>query len=165
MIVAAHGDVKSYCDEHGMFIGEYYSGALEDYRGKCLVLVTDADLDKKHYHYLKYVLLKRNVELVCTHRQTDIELGEFITYLNTHEKERQKALHTGRLPFGFRRGANGEGIPDPETFETARKIIRMRDQGAIYREIVDDPEIRHPDGRKMSVSTIQVILKNRSKYE
>lgn len=165
MIVAAHGDVKAYCKEHGMAIGEVYSGALEDYRGRCLVLVTDADLDKNRYHYLKYKLLKRKVELICIHRQTDAEVGEFISYLNSQERRRQQELHKGRVPFGFRRDRSGEEVEDPESIAVARKIVKLRDAGWTYRKIVEDPEIRYPDGRKLSISTVQVILKNRSKYE
>jgi hypothetical protein len=148
-----------------MAIAEIYDGSLEEYRGRCVVLVTDADLDKNQYHYLKYKLLKRKVELICIHQQTDAEVGEFISYLSNQERRRQQQLHKGRVAFGFTRNRSGEEVEDPERIAVARRVVRLRDAGLTYQKIVDDPEVRYPDGRKMSVSTIQVILKNRSKYE
>ena len=45
------------------------------------------------------------------------------------------------------------------------RILELRDAGYTYQKINEDGEVRHPDGRKLGISTIQVILKNRKDYE
>lgn len=163
MVVSAHGNVDAYCEAHGMVIAERYKGKLEDYRGGHLILVTDNCSDKHEYFYLKYLLLKRNVELISTHWESrDIE--DFVAYLTQRERENRKSKFGGRLPFGFRRVGN-ETVEDPVTIKVARRIIELRDLGWTYKQIQEDDGVGYPDGRNMSISTIQVILKNRSKYE
>ena len=89
MIVAAHGNVDAYCEAHGMVIAERFTGKVEDYDGNCLILVTDNCSDKHDYFYLRYLLLKRKVELISTHWESrDIE--DFVTYLNQREQENRK---------------------------------------------------------------------------
>jgi hypothetical protein len=163
MIVAAHGNVDAYCEAHGMTIGERYSGDVGEYRGSCLVLVTDNCEDLNDYYYLKYRLMRRNVELVSTHWK-DSSVEDFVQYLNQREKQKRKEVYTGRVNFGFRR-VDGETVEVPQDIRVARRIIELRDAGYSYRKITEDPEVCYSDGRKMPVSTIQVILRNRSKYE
>ena len=163
MIVVAHGDVDAYCEAHGMTIAERYAGKLEDYSGRGLILVTDNCESLNDYYYLKYKLRRRRVELVSTHWH-DQGVSDFIQYLGDRESDDRKKTYTGRLPFGFHR-VGGKTVEDPAVIEIARRIVAMRDAGATYREIVEDEDVRYPDGRRMSISTIQVILRNRSKYE
>lgn len=159
MIVAAHGDVDKYCEEHGMTIGERYTGKVEDYHGSCVVLVTDNCEDQNDYYYQKYRLMRRKIELVSTH-WGDASVEDFVRYLSQQEKSRKK--YGGRLPYGLKR-VGGEVIEDPEAMKVVRRIIELRDAGTSFREIAE--EVRRPDGREIPVSSIQVILKNRKKYE
>lgn len=161
MIVVAHGNVDAYCEAHDMFIVERYEGDVTEYRGGYHVLVTDNCADQNDYYYAKYKLMLRKVELISTH-WGDAGVEDFVQYLSQRELENRKGKYTGRLAFGFRK-VDGVIVEDPESIEIARKIIAMRDAGKKYREIV--AEVTYPDGRRMSVSTIQVILRNRSKYE
>lgn len=162
MIVAAHGNVDEYCEAHGMTIVERYSGDVLEYRGGCGVLVTDNCEDQNDYYYTKYRLMLRKVELVSTH-WGDEGVEEFVRYLGERELVDRKKF-AGRLAFGFRR-MNGVVVEDPVSIGIARRIIRLRDLGWTYKQIQEDDGVGYPDGRKMSVSTIQVILKNRGKYE
>ena len=163
MIVMAHGAVEDYCKKHGLNICGQYEGRLEDYDGGIPVLVTDSGVDQNEYFYQKYLLLKRGVELVSIHH-CNAEIDAFLTYLHERESGERKKTYLGRPAFGFiRRG--GELIEHPESIAVARKIVKMRDAGSTYREIQEDPTVRAADGRKLSISTIQVILRNRAKYE
>ena len=56
------------------------------------------------------------------------------------------------------------GTQSEEAMAVTRKIFELRDAGYTLRQISEHPEVGYLDGRKMSVSTIQVILKNRSRY-
>lgn len=161
MNVVAHGNVDAYCEAHGMTIVERYEGDVSEYRGRCSVLVTDNCEDQNEYYFLKYRLMLQKVELVSTH-WGDAGVEDFVRYLGEREFERRRVKYTGRMPFGFYR-QNGEIVRDPVEIGIARRIIALRDAGKKYREIADT--VTYPDGRGMSVSTIQVILKNRSKYE
>ena len=158
MIVIAHGDVVEYCAAHGMTIVDKYVGELEEYDVRGTILVTAEQLEKHEYYYLKYKMLRRKVELICVH-WCDSEFREFVEYVAARETGR----YIGRLPFGFRR-IGGETVADERGVAIARRIITMRDSGATYKAIQEDPDVHHLDGRRMSISTIQVILKNRSKY-
>lgn len=161
MVVVAHGNVDKYCSEHDMVIGERYNGDILGYRGRCPILVTDIDVPKNEYFYLKYLMLRRSVELVSV-VWASVELSEFISYLVDREAERRKT--GGRLPFG-KRWENGAEIENQKEMEIVRRIFELRDNGATYREIQDDEGVHYLGGRKMSISTIQVILKNRDKYK
>ncbi len=156
MIVVAHGDVKDFCDRHGYVIGSVYTGKLEDYKGQGLVVVTDNCADKHEFYYMKLLFMRRKITLLSTHWENQ-DISDFVQYLR--ERETRKGIG-GRLPFGFTR----TGLL-PEGKKIAQRIITLRDSGATYAEIQNDPGVHHLDGRKMSISTIQVILKNRRKYE
>lgn len=163
MVVAAHGSVDAYCLEHGMTIGERYTGKVEDYRGSHLILVTDNCDSLNDYYYQKHKLRRRGVELVSTHWRNE-DVAAFVEHLTEREAEERKRVFSGRTAFGFRR-VNGEDVEIPAAMVVARRIIAMRDAGATYKLIAEDPDVAYPDGRRMSISTIQVILKNREKYE
>lgn len=163
MRVAAHGNVDEFCAERDFIIEERYEGELIDYAGKSMVLVTDGCDELNEYYYLKYVLFKRGVSLVSTHwRNKDV--SAFVEYCLKQDEERRRGKRAGRQPFGFQ-WDHGERVVNPATIGVARRIIALRDAGYTYRAIAEDPEVRYPDGRKMSISTVQVILNNRGIYE
>lgn len=153
MIVVAHGNVDLYCEKHDMTIGERYSGKLEDYSGDGLILVTDNCSDKNDYYYLKYMLRMRGIELVSTHWFDD-GVEDFVAYMAQRDAER-KVKRGGRRLFG---------LQSERDMAVVRRIMELRDAGYTLRQISDDPGVSYADGRKMPVSTIQVILRNRGRY-
>ena len=161
MVVIAHGNVEEYCAAHGWTIGGRYRGKIENYSFEHPVVVTDALRDRNEYYYLKYKFMKRGIELVSIWHEHDDAMNSFLAYMRSRCGG---CKHGGRLAFGFRRVA-GRVVEDPATIGVARRIIALRDAGATYKEISEDEGVRYADGRKMGISTIQVILKNRSKYE
>lgn len=160
MIVVAHGNVDAYCAGHDMVISERYSGDLLEYRGNCPVVVTDADVSKNEYFYMKYLLLRRSVELIST-RWVSLELSEFVAYVVEQESKRRKKTG-GRVLFGLLR-VRGVDVEDPEVFPVVRRIFELRDQGATYAEIRADEGV-HRNGAELPISTIQTIVNNREKY-
>lgn len=149
MIVCAHGEVSEYCENRDMIILERYDGDIENYGGVCRVLVTDRDMSPGEYYYLKGKMLAQGVELVST-RYVDTEnLAQGVI------KDVPEKPNRGRRKFGDRSGAE-RAVVD--------RIFALHDGGATLREISEDEKVGYPDGRKMSMSTIQVILKNRNKY-
>lgn len=160
MIIVAHGNVDAYCSDHDMVIGERYTGDLLAYRGSCPIVVTDADVSKNEYFYMKYLLLRRSVELVST-RWVSVELSGFVAYVAEREAKRRKR-YGGRLLFGMRK-VGGVKKEDPELFPVVERIIELRDQGATYAEIRADEGVRR-NGAELPISTIQTILNNREKY-
>ena len=160
MMVCAHGNVTEYCGSRDMLICEIWEGDICDYKGSCRVLVTDREMSEQEYYYLKGKMLGRGVELIST-RYTDNKLMmEFLSY----QAERKRQKYGGRQPFGYRKvGAEIREIP--EMIDVARKIIMLKDAGATLRQIHECESVHHPDGRKISVSTIQQIIKNRERYE
>lgn len=160
MIVCGHGDVTEYCKEHDMTVCEVWGGDVEDYNGHCCVLVTDQEMSENEYYYIKGKMLGRGIELISTRYKDDKLLTEFLAY----QADRRKEKYGGRQPFGYRKVGN-EIREIPEMMDVARKIIMLKDKGKTLRQIHECEEIHHPDGRKISVSTIQQIIKNRDKYE
>lgn len=147
MIVCAHGEVSEYCENRDMIIVERYDGNIENYGGACRVLVTDREMSPGEYYYLKGKMLALGVELVST-RYVDTEnLAQGVI------KEVPEKQSRGRRKFGD--GSKAERA-------VVDRIFELRDGGATLKEISE--KVGYPDGRKMSVSTIQVILKNRNKY-
>lgn len=159
MIVCGHGDVFDFCKDRDMVVCEVWEGDLESYRGNCRVLVTDQDMLEQEYYYQKGKLLGRGIELIHTRYKDDKLMTEFLAY----QAERRKEKYGGRQPFGYRK--IGDEIREiPEMIAVARKIVEMKDAGATLREIHECEDVHHPDGRKISISTIQQIIKNREKY-
>lgn len=151
MIVCAHGEVSEYCKNHGMTICDQHIGDIEEYQGVCRVLVTDAPMGENEFYALKLKMLKRGVELVSIDH-SDEAMSEFVSYL---------AMQS--------RGGNGGGRPrfgsgSEAEMAVVRRIFELRDAGSTLREISESPEVAYLDGRRISVSTIQGILRNREKY-
>jgi hypothetical protein len=159
MVVCAHGDVSRFCEEHEMEILEKYEGDLLDYNGKCLVIVTDQKMSREEYESLKCKVFGHGYELVSVDWTDDAIILALLRQMITNRKKRG-----GRNPFGFRKEA-GEFVEIPMLIDVARDIIRMRDAGQTLKYIRDHEGICHLDGKKLSMSTIQQIIKNREKYE
>lgn len=159
MIVCGHGDVMEYCVAHDMVVCEIWTGDLEGYRGSCRVLVTDQDMSEQEYYYIKNKFMSRGVELISTRHKDNPAMLSYLAYA----AERRKVKYGGRQPFGFRK-VGTEILEISEMIAVARKIIALKDAGATLRQIHETPGICHPDGRKISVSTIQQIIKNRERY-
>ena len=149
MIVCAHGEVSEYCESRDMIIIERYTGDIENYSGDCCVLVTDREMSSGEYYYLKGKMLARGIELVST-RYVDTDNLAQSTIKEVIGKRRP-----GRPRFGL--GSDAERA-------VVDRIFELRDDGKTLKEITQDKKVRYPDGRRMTISTIQVILKNRDKY-
>ena len=158
MVVCAHGEVAAFCESHEMQILEKYGGSLEDYKGSCPVVVTDQKMTRQEYDTLKCTLFGRGVELVST-EWTDDEL--ILRLLRSQIDNRKK--RGGRQIFGFNK-ENGRIVENPAKIAIARRVIELRDAGCKLREIKDDKGVCYPDGTPLSLSTIQVIIRNRDKY-
>lgn len=160
MIVCGNGDVAAYCRDHDMVVYEQYDGDPIDYRGNCAVLVTDREMPRAEYYYVKCELMGRGVELVSIHHTDDEIMSEFLAYA----AERRKKRYGTRQMFGYYR-KNGVVLPREDSLAVVRHIFALRDAGCTLRTIQEDPEVHHPDGRRLSLATIQKILKDRGKYE
>lgn len=164
MIVCSHGNVSEFCREHGMISAAVYVGALEEYDGKPRILVTDRDMSENEYYYLKGLLLARGVDLISTRYKDDEKVLGVVMYTAQREQERRKQTYGGRQPFGWVR-RDGMVQENPAMMAVARRIIELKDAGYTLRAIRDEDGICHPDGRKISTSTIHMIVENREKYE
>lgn len=163
MIVCGHGDVEKYCEDKNMIIVERYDGCIEDYNGVSRVLVTDQGMTEGAYYSLKAKMLAKGVELVSIHYEDTPSVSEYIVH-STNESIQDRQKHTGRHQFGFAM-KNGVKVHHEHNFNVAKTIIELRDKGLTLAKIQDDPEVKHPDGRKLSLSTINTIIKNRKDYE
>jgi hypothetical protein len=151
MVVCTHGDVADFCRKYNMKVLETYEGDLSDYRGSCPVLVTNERMNRETYDSLKCDLFSRGVDLVSTHWLDD----DVILRLIRRQLD-QRGKRGGRQMFGFYK-KNGVIAEIPEKMAIARRIIALRDSGKTLREIKERVDL--------SMSTIQVILKNREVYE
>lgn len=156
MIVCAHGEVREFCEAHEMQILEKYDGDMKDYRGKCVVVVTDLKMSREEYDRLKCELFGRGIELVSTEWTDD----EVILRLLRNQIE-QRGKRGGRQMYGFAK-KNGVIVDIPRKIVVAKKILEMRDEGMTLRDIQNYLD---SIGEYMSMSTIQTIIKNREKYE
>lgn len=136
MFVCAHGNVSEYCEPRDMEIVDTWDGQIVEYDGKIPVLVTGCDISEAEYYYLKGVLLARGYELIST-RYTDEVLAT--AYLVCHNAKR-----------GGRQRFNDAVV--------IQKIRELRAKGLTLRAIRDSEGIRHSDGRKLSLSTIQNLI-------
>lgn len=160
MMVCGHGDVAEFCARMDMVVCEQYTGDIADYRGSCGVLVTDQDMPEMEYYLLKGKLMGRGVELISSRWIDDPKM---IALLRCQVQSR-KHQYAARQKFGFRR--RGDRVEEiPESMAVARRILELRDAGITLRRIQEDKGVHHPDGRKISVSTIQQIIANRKLYE
>ena len=162
--VAAQGDVSKYCEDHGYYVKEWYSGDPADYKGEFNILVTDWPYMKNEYYATKIRMLRRGVELIST-LWNDLDLDDFALEFVELERKRRKVEHRGgRCPFGYR-WVGGEQVRVPGDFDVAQLIVRLRDEGKTYKEISEHPDVHRADGTRFGTSIIQVILNNRSRYE
>lgn len=155
MFVCTHGNVKEYCHNHGMFPIEKYKGELLDYDGTMAVLVTDKEMGEAEYYFLKGSLIARGVELVSIHYDDSeifTQVGKYVAKIG------------GRYKFGFQ-NIKGKVVLTEKGREVVNRIFELRDMGYSYRQIIEDSKVRHLDGRKLNVSTAQMIVKNREMYE
>ena len=151
MIVCSHGNVSDYCKSHDMVVAEIHEGNLLDYSGVPIILVTSQDMTETEYCMTKMRLLKRGVELVSTNHK---DQGSLVEYVNQPKRK------GGRYKFGF------QGTELTERGRAVvKRIFELRDAGYTYRAICDDDGVSHPDGRKLNISTVQIILSNREIYE
>ncbi len=156
MLVCGHGNVSDYCSKFGMVIVHRHKGKIQDYCGVSRVIVTDEDFSESEYIYMKSAMLKKGYELVST-RFTDTEqIAELVAKFSESKR-------VGRCKFGYER-VDGKLVVHPERMEVVRRIFELRDKGCTLREIRDDGGVHHTDGRKLSLSTIQLIIGNRKEY-
>lgn len=158
MIVCTHGDVADFCKKHDMVAVETYDGDLLDYRGNCRILVTDQEMQEGEYYFVKGELMKRGVELVSTTHKD--RLG-FASYMSEIAKRKKSG---GRCKFGFQ-NIDGEPVLTEGGRAVVKRILELRDAGYSYRGICEDEGVHYPDGRKLNISTIQIIIQNRKIYE
>ena len=155
MIVCTHGDVADFCKKHDMVAVETYEGDLRKYCGRCRIVVTDQEMLEDEYYSLKGMLMKRGVELVSTTHKDRIGFEAYIA-------RRKKS--GGRCKFGFQK-IDGKSVLTETGRAIVKRILELRDIGYTYQRISDDSGVHYPDGRKLSISTIQIIIKNRKIYE
>lgn len=158
MVVCAHGEVSEFCEKYDMKVFESYSGDLRDYRGNCAVVVTAQAMTLEEYDSLKCELFGRGYELVSVNWVDDDMVLRLL-----HNQVEQRKKRGGRQMFGFYQ-KHGRIVENPAMIAVARRVVALRDAGMTYREIREDSGVHHPDGRKLSLSTIQVIIGNRDKY-
>lgn len=164
MNVVVHENSEKYCEERGWRIVGRYEDDLEAYDWRTPVIVTGQPMDKRRYYYLKLSLMRRGYELIST-QHNDEALEDFLAYVNEQEQKKRKKKAGGRAGFGFRWNRVGEKEPHPEKMAVVRRVFELRDAGKTYKQITEDPGVCYPDGRKLSISTVQVILKMRKEYE
>ena len=164
MIVCAHGDVAAFCEQRGFVICDTWTGEIEEYRGECNIIVSDKDMSECEYYDLKARLMRRGIGLISTRHTDDPRIVRILAYQMQQEKADNRGKYGGRQPYGFKR-AKGCVLPVAESLVVARRIIELRDAGYTLRQIRDTEDVHHPDGRPISISTIQQIIKNRKKYE
>jgi hypothetical protein len=158
MVVCAHGNVTEFCENHEMLVFEKHEGPLDEYKGSCPVVVTDQKMTREEYDRLKCVLFGAGIELVSVDWTDD----EVILRLLRSQVDSRKN-RSGRQMFGFYR-KNGVLMENPALIVVARKVIELRDAGYTLRDIRGNPDIAWADGRRLAMSTIQAIIKNRDKY-
>ena len=146
MLVCAHGNVTEYCDTHDMRICETWDGDIKEYSGACRVLVTDSDISRYEYYFLKGEMLARGIELVSTRWRDDTLVAEYIAYAAAR-KERKS------------------GRRSMISAEVRRRICELRATGMSLRMIREDGGVRTPRGGKLSVSTILSIVRSNMEDE
>jgi hypothetical protein len=163
-MVCAKGDVLEFCNTNGMLIVESYNGDIEKYDGSCSVLVTDQVMSEYEYYYLKGKLYRRGIELISTKCPKNECLSGFVLYSVGRDSGNHRVKSGGRHIFGC---YNDRGEVKLHEFgkTVVDRIFELRDAGYTYQKIKEDAGVHHVDGRKLSVSTIQIILSNRSRYE
>lgn len=149
MIVCAHGDVERYCSERGMVICEEHIGNIEDYAGTSRVIVTDVELGENEFYALKLKMLRKGVELVSV-RHDNEEKDRFVRCIASEKREKRG----GRRRFG--EGSEAE-------MAVVDRILELRESGKTLTEISRDENVHRPDGRRLSISTVRLVIENYKK--
>ena len=136
MLVCAHGDVAAFCKDRGMEVRAVWKGRLEEYAGILRVIVTDSIEDPAEYYYLKVVMLGKGYELISTRHSDSL-------------------LYRSRLDIGCKK--QRQSFADEAVMQ---RIRELNTAGLSLRRIRDTDGVSHPDGRKLSISTISKIIKN-----
>lgn len=144
MMVCAHGDVAKFCEARGWYICETYEGEIIKYNGLCPVLVTDADISEMEYYFLKGQMLAKRIVLISTRYSDDKLMEGYLIYANSRRKE-----------------SNRHGRSKFDDAEIIQKIRELSAAGVSIRAIRETEGICHPDGRKLSLSTIHKIIKTK----
>ena len=160
MRVVVHGDCDAYCMDRGWTIVRRYRWPLSQYDWPEPVIVTGAQMGKESYYRAKFKLMKRGYTLLSSLYDDD----GFAEYQYQQRKSKPHIKSGGRICFGFTRTEAGE-VVDPETMAVVQRIYKLRSEGKKYREIRDDEKVCYPDGRTISISSIQVILTNKERYK
>lgn len=158
MVVCIHGNVSNYCKDHGFVVVSRHEGAITDYSGVARVIVTGESMSQEDYIYLKSIMLRKGYELVSTEHTDTEQIAKLVAKFGSGGGK------AGRTKFGFTR-VNGELVADPEKMKVVRRIFELKDKKCTLREIREDDGVHHTDGRKLSLSTIQLIIGNRKDYE
>lgn len=143
MMVCAHGNVAEYCADKGMEIVATWDGKILDYRGKCPVLVTDSEMSENEYYFLKGEMYSRGVELISTKHKDNKQMSEYLAYA------------------AERRSAKSGGRPRFEDPVVSQRVLELRSKGLSLRAIQESEGVRHPDGRKLSLNTINNIIRSK----
>lgn len=162
MIVCGHGDVYDFCEERNMVVADLYNGEVAVYDGICRILVTDQEMSENEYLTLKKKMLVSGVELVSTKHVDETHVSKYIVYSIKQDNDERRRV-AGRCLFGYHR-VNGEVVPHEEGMKVVRRIFELRDENNTYAKISKDDDVHGLDGRKLSISTIALIIKNRERY-
>ena len=149
MLVCAHGDVDKFCESHDMVIVDRYSGDLEKYNGVYKIVVTDQKLVEYEYDYLKGKLFSKGIQLLSTVYNDRGILSDFVAYSACRDAMDRRKKYGGRKKF--------------DNAEVVNRILELREKGYSYRRIRDAEGVCYPGGRKLSVSTIQGIIKDKER--
>ena len=84
-------------------------------------------------------------------------------YATKRENDNRKKF-AGRCKFGFQR-VGDKVVPHEGNMAVVKRILELKDKGYTLRTIKDDARVHHVDGGRLSISTIQLIIKNRKEYE
>lgn len=160
MNVVVHESSDAYCEQRGWTVVGHYNYRLEEYDWRCPVIVTGAKIGERRYYHEKFKLMKRGYTLLSSLYSDD----GFADYQYEQKKGKPRVKRGGRLCFGFIR-ENGQEAADPVTMPVVQRIHELRNAGVKYKDIQADEKVCYPDGRSMSISTIQVILNNKERYK
>lgn len=138
------------------------------------------------YYYYKFILLKKNVELISASEDFGM-LGDFATILEAFticaaQMERRNITYRmsggrtqkaktggyagGKVPYGYS-AVNGKLVINEEEATVVRQIYSMSEQGYSYRSIIQALKAAGcvtRAGKDFAISTIQSILGNENLY-
>lgn len=83
-------------------------------------------------------------------------IRERVSQTKRDQKQRGRYLG-GKVPFGFRKGKNGELVPNPQEHAIIAHARALREGGAVLRSIQEAILVQH--GRKLSLDALHRVLK------